>query len=216
MYELLTNTALWSLSRCMPHRLSGFSRRENPDTEKRARSVICRPIVLSSIVDWSFRMRRFPLFSILTASLIATLALTGCGGASTTSSGGAALPAVNSAAATQLLSSDETLQTLSFPVVGSTSLAGRVEGYKTVSYAVPVAAGQILTVELKSDSSNAYFNVHDAVDSSGAAVFNGNSGARIARLTATQDVTYVIRPFQPRATARRGEAFDYTFLVDRR
>jgi hypothetical protein len=26
----------------------------------------------------------------------------------------------------------------------------------------------------------------------------------------------VIRPFQQRATARRGEAFDYTLLVDRR
>ena len=108
------------------------------------------------------------------------------------------------------------MQTVSFPAVGSTSLAGRVEGYKTVSYAVPVAAGQTLTVELKSDSSNAYFNIHDASDSSGAAVFNGNSGARVARLTATQDVTYVIRPFQQRATARRGEAFDFTFLVDRR
>ena len=173
---------------------------------------------LFPIVDRYFRMRSFPFVSILAASLIATTVLSGCGGASTTSSGGAGpvLPAVNTAAATQLLSPDETLQTVSFPAVGSTSLAGRVEGYKTVSYAVPVAAGQILTVELKSDSSNAYFNIHDAADSSGAAVFNGNSGARVARLTGTQDVTYVIRPFQPRASARRGESFDYTFLVDRR
>jgi hypothetical protein len=30
------------------------------------------------------------------------------------------------------------------------------------------------------------------------------------------DDTYVVRPFQQRATARRGEAFDYTFLIDRR
>ena len=108
------------------------------------------------------------------------------------------------------------MQPVGLPAVGSTSLAGRVEGYKTVAYAVPVAAGQTLTVELKSDSSNAYFNIQDVTDSSGFAVFNGNSGARIARLTATNDVTYVIRPFQQRAGARRGEAFEYTFLVDRR
>ena len=168
------------------------------------------------IVDRYFPMRGFLLVSILAASLVATTVLTGCGGASATSGAGPVLPAVNTIAATQLLSPDETLQTVSFPVVGSTSLAGRVVGYKTISYAVPVAKGQTLTVELKSDSSNAYFNIHDAADSSGFAVFNGNSGARIARLTATQDLTYVIRPFQPRASARRGEAFDYTFLVDRR
>jgi hypothetical protein len=28
--------------------------------------------------------------------------------------------------------------------------------------------------------------------------------------------SYVIRPFQQRASARRGEAFDYDFLIDRR
>ena len=127
--------------------MSGFSRRENPDTERRVRSLIYLAMFLFPIVDWYFRMRSFPIVSILAASLSATTVLTGCGGASTTSSGGAGplLPTVNSAAATQLLSPEETLQTVSFPVVGSTSVAGRVEGYKTVSYAVPVAAGQVLT-----------------------------------------------------------------------
>lgn len=155
------------------------------------------------------------LSSILT--ILAVAGLSACVGTPTTGdSAGVSLPPPDVAAAERLLSPDETLQTLTFPAEGSTSVNGRVVGYKTVSYAVPVAQGQRLEVELRSDSSNAYFNIHDAADSSGAAVFNGNSGARIARLTAPRDMTYVIRPFQPRASARRDEAFAYTFLIDRR
>jgi hypothetical protein len=29
-------------------------------------------------------------------------------------------------------------------------------------------------------------------------------------------MTYVLRPFQPRASAPRGESFEYTLLIDRR
>lgn len=146
------------------------------------------------------------------AGLLVMLALAACASSSTGTSvagaDGAALPAPDLAAAERLISSDETLQVVDFPVVGSTSLNGRVEVYRSVSYAVPVAQGRRLEVELRSPSSRAYFNIHDAADDSGAAVFNGNSGARIARLTAPRDMTYVIRPFQPRASARLGESFD--------
>jgi hypothetical protein len=153
----------------------------------------------------------------LILTVLAAAGLSACAGsANTGGSAAVSLPQPDVAAAERLISPDETLQTLTFPAEGSTSVNGRVVGYKTVSYAVPVAQGQRLEVELRSDSSNAYFNIHDAADSSGAAVFNGNTGARVARLTAPRDMTFVIRPFQPRASARRGESFEYTFLIDRR
>lgn len=149
---------------------------------------------------------------VLTASLLAA-----CVDSQTSrSSSVPSLPAVDTAAAQRLISPDETLQTLRFPIRGTTQVSGTVEGYKGVAYLVPVAKGQTLTVTLESPSSNAYFNVHDAADSSGAAVFNGNSGERSARLTAPADTTYVIRPFQPRATARRNEQFAYRFEIERR
>lgn len=129
---------------------------------------------------------------------------------------GPVLPPADTVGAQRLLSPEETLRVVDFPVIGTTSLSGRVEGYKSVAYAVPAANGQLLTVELKSDSSNAHFNVQDPVDGKRAVVFNGNLAGRVARLAPTEDVTYVIRPFQTRATARRGESFDYTLVVDRR
>ena len=148
-------------------------------------------------------------------ALCATL-LSACGGTgTTTSAGNVSLPAADAAAAQRLISPDETLQTLSFPAVGSTTVSGNIDGYKTRVYLVPIAKGQTLTVTLQSPSSNAYFNIHDAADSSGLAVFNRNSGERTARLTAPADMTYVIRPFQPRASARRNEQVPYSFMVSR-
>jgi hypothetical protein len=147
----------------------------------------------------------------LTAAL-----LSACVGSGMTSPGvSPVLPAADTAAAQRLISADETLQTLSFPVAGSTRVSGTVDGYRSPAYLVPIAKGETLTVTLESPSTNAYFNVHDAVDSSGYAVFNGNSGDRTARLTATADMTYVIRPFQPRASARRNEQVPYRFTVER-
>jgi hypothetical protein len=147
----------------------------------------------------------------LTAALLA-----GCGSAGVSDAGGsAALPAADVAAAQRLVSPDETLQTLDFPRIGSTRVSGTVDGYKHTSYLVPIAKGQTLTVTLESPNANAYFNVHDAADSSGFGVFNGNSGERTARLTAPENMTYVIRPFQPRASARRNEQVPYSFTVKR-
>lgn len=132
------------------------------------------------------------------------------------SAGTSVLPAADTAAARHLLSPDETLETLSFPPSGSTTASGRIMGYASPAYAVPVAAGQTLIVTMESPSDNAYFNVHDAADSSGAAVFRGEVEGCTARITAPRDMTYVIRPFQPRAMARRNETAAYSFTIDRR
>lgn len=132
------------------------------------------------------------------------------------SAGAVVLPAADTAAAQRLLSPDETLQTLSFPATNSTTVSGRIKGYSSPAYAVPVAAGQTLIVTMESPSDNAYFNVHDAADSSGAAVFRGEVDGRTSRISAPRDMTYVVRPFQPRAMARRNETATFTFNIERR
>ena len=125
------------------------------------------------------------------------------------------LPAADISSAEALISPDETLESLTFPVTGSIQVNGTINGYKHPAYLVPVAKGQTLTVILESPSYNAYFNVHEATDSSGFAVFNGNFGERTARLEAPTAMTYVIRPFQPRASARRNEQVPYRLTVER-
>jgi hypothetical protein len=157
-------------------------------------------------------MRNAPGFAIaLTAVLLAA-----CGGSEVSRPAGApVLPAVDTAGAQRLISHDQTLQTLTFPPVGSSTASGRIVGYKSTAYLVPVAAGQTLVVTMQSPSDNAYFNVQNAADSSGAAVFRGEIEGRTVRIDAPADATYLINPFQPRATARRNETASYSFTVER-
>lgn len=107
------------------------------------------------------------------------------------------------------------LEALAFPPQGSLTVDGEADGYVAPVYAVPVAAGQTLTVTLESASANIYFNVSDAVDHSGAALFGGEMDGKTATLTAERDMTYVVTPFQPRASARRGEVAPYRLTVAR-
>lgn len=130
------------------------------------------------------------------------------------SSGG--LPAVDTRAAEKVLSPDETLQTLSFPASGTKTLSGTIQGYKTTAYALPVSKGQRLEVEMDTKSTSAYFNIVDASDSSGAALFAGErEGTNTALIRVSEDATYVIRPFLVRAVARRGKSANYTFKIER-
>ncbi len=126
------------------------------------------------------------------------------------------MPAVNTAAAQRLLSPDETLQTLDFPASGTQTLSGRIEGYKSAAYALPIRKGQRLDVTMTTPSTSAYFNIVDARDASGAALFAGETaGTNTATLRATEDATYVLRPYLVRAVARRGSSADYTFRIER-
>ena len=129
--------------------------------------------------------------------------------------GAVTLPAPDIAGARQLISPDETLNVLKFPAAGSQRVRGTLDGYRHPAYLVPLAQGQTLTVTLTSPSDNAYFNLHDAADASGQALFNGNTGERTARLTAPAAMSVVIRPFQPRASARRKERVPYRLAVER-
>lgn len=126
------------------------------------------------------------------------------------------LPPVDEAAARALVQEDgSTLETLTFDRVGSVSKAGMVKGYAAPVYAVPVAAGQTLTVVFKPSNTNLYINIRDAADTSGSAVFRGEVDGETAELKASRDTTYVITPYQPRAMARRGSEGGYGLTVSR-
>ena len=128
----------------------------------------------------------------------------------------AGLPMADTAGAQRLLSPDETLQTLDFPESGTKTLSGRIEGDKSVSYALPIRKGQRLEVTMDTKSTSAYFNVQDVKDTSGAALFAGEaSGTNTASIRATADTTYVLRPYLNRAVARRGSSADYTLKIER-
>lgn len=158
----------------------------------------------------------------LTLTLIPWL-LSGCvinpptstpGAAASAMAGG--LPSIDTAAAQRLLSPDETLQTLNLPATGGQTVTGRVEGYRSAAYAIPLRAGQTLDVTMDTPSDSAYFNIQDAKDQSGAAVFAGETAAaRYASIRASSDATYVIRPFLNRAVARRGSTANYTLKIER-
>lgn len=126
------------------------------------------------------------------------------------------LPQIDTSAAQRLLSPDESLQTLDFPESGTKTLSGRIVGYKSVVYALPVRKGQRLEVTMNTKSTAAYFNIKDARDTSGAALFAGEmAGTNTALIRATEDATYVLQPYLVRAAARRGESAEYTFKIER-
>jgi len=127
----------------------------------------------------------------------------------------AALPAANTEGARALLSRDETLQVLDFPRTGSTTVQGRVVGARATAHAVPVAAGQTLTVTFRPSNPSLTMNIHDAKDSSGAALHRGEIDGNTAKLTATTATTYLIRPGLPRNSVRRGTAANYSLTVAR-
>jgi hypothetical protein len=126
-----------------------------------------------------------------------------------------ALPPVDTANAQQFATNGGALTPLTFERSGSTTVTGSVVGDKAPVYAVPVAAGQTLTVTFQSDSANLYVNVSDAADHSGAALHRGEMDGRTATLKADRDMTFVIVPFQPRAMARRDETAAFSLTVAR-
>ncbi len=126
------------------------------------------------------------------------------------------LPTADIANAEQFVTDEgDRLESLTFDPVGEVTVEGVADGSVAPIYAVPVAAGQTLTASLESSSSNIYFNISDAADHSGAALFRGEVEGEAASLTAPRDMTYVLTPFQPRATARRGETAPYRLTVAR-
>ncbi len=128
----------------------------------------------------------------------------------------AGMPVADLAAAQRLLSQDETPQILNFPESGSTTASGRIVGRQSTAYVLPIRKGQRLSVTMDTPSDSAYFNIQDVKDQSGAAVFAGETtNSRTATVTATEDGTYLIRPYLNRAVARRGESSNYLLKIER-
>lgn len=166
--------------------------------------------------------------SLTLAAVGAALALAGCGqqaegpaeapaevpaAAAPTPAPVAVAPAVDQAALKGLLSPDETLEVLTLDASGAASASGEVKGYKTTVYAVPVAQGQTLSVTFEPSNTNLYMNVVDAADASGAAAHRGEVDGPKASIAAAKPGVYLIKPFQPRATARRGESGTFKLTV---
>jgi hypothetical protein len=126
------------------------------------------------------------------------------------------LPAMDMPALRAALTPDETLEAPEFDAEGSMTVSGAVEGYKAKVWAVPVASGQTLTVTFEPSNADLYFNVMDAKVQGGEAVFAGEIGGNIARLVTTEGTTYLLKPFQPLAMARRGEKGEYRIVIERR
>ena len=125
----------------------------------------------------------------------------------------AAPPAVDRAAIQALMSPDETLEIVTLDASGAASASGEVKGYKAPVYAVQVAQGQTLSVTFEPSNTNLYINVVDAADTSGAAVHRGEVDGPQASVTAPKAGVYLIKPYQPRAMARRDEAGTFKLSV---
>lgn len=125
----------------------------------------------------------------------------------------AAAPAVDKTALQALMTPDDTLEVVTLDAAGAASASGEVKGYKAPVYAVPVGAGQTLSVTFEPSNTNLYVNVVDAADTSGAAVHRGEVDGPKASVTAAKAGVYLIKPYQPRATARRDEAGTFKLSV---
>ena len=126
------------------------------------------------------------------------------------------LPVVDTATVQARLTPDNTLEVLTFAPAGTTTASGEIKGYKAPVYAVPVAAGQTLTVAFKPSNTSQYLNVVDAADTTGAAVHRGEVDGPDASLTADKDTVYLLKPFLVRAAARRGESGTFEITVTRK
>jgi hypothetical protein len=125
----------------------------------------------------------------------------------------AAAPAIDKAALQGLMTPDDTLEVVTLDATGAANATGEVKGYKAPVYAVPVGAGQTLSVTFEPSNTNLYVNVVDAADTSGAAVHRGEVDGPKVSVTAAKAGVYLIKPYQPRATARRDESGTFKLAV---
>jgi hypothetical protein len=148
------------------------------------------------------------------------LAATGCAAPSAPPPPAAAAPpaapTASADAARAMLGAEETLETLDLGTSGTRTVEGEIRGYRSTAYAVAMQPGQTLQVRFEASSRTPGFNVFDVAQPQGPAIHRGETQGRSARLTARSATTFVIRPYAPRAFARRGAIFRYTLTVTRR
>lgn len=97
------------------------------------------------------------------------------------------------------------------PGASQASLPGHLKGRETSDYILRAQAGQTITVNLKTSSPSAYFNV--LPPGSQEAIFIGSVGGSHFEGKLPQDGDYSIRVYLVRAAARRNETAKYTLTV---
>lgn len=85
---------------------------------------------------------------------------------------------------------------------------GMVEGDDIDDFLINARRAQIISVDLRTSNSSAYFNITPL--GSQDAIFIGSTSGRVADVPAPADGTYVVRVYLVRSAARRGETADYT------
>jgi hypothetical protein len=92
------------------------------------------------------------------------------------------------------------------------SIKGHIKGRETIDYVLRAQAGQTMTVNLKTSSTAAYFNVLPS-DSSDAAIFIGQVAGGKFEGKLAKDGDYTIRVYLIPVAARRNESAKYTLTV---
>lgn len=124
-----------------------------------------------------------------------------------------ALAAVLLSVAATCVAQDIPSKPLVFEAGGKIALAeGRLVGDDTINYVLTARGGESVTAVLESGSIG-YFNVLPP-GSSGEAIFIGSSAGNRFSGTLAAPGEYRFRVYQMRASARRGEATDYTLRVE--
>jgi hypothetical protein len=126
----------------------------------------------------------------------------------------ATLPTVDMEAARASAVGAVPLQVLEFSPSGTRSLTSRIRDDGAPAYAVPVAAGQTLTVVFRSPIHAATFNLMDTANPA-EAVHRGSVEGNIVAVKPARATTYVIVPFTERAVSRRGTVATFTLTITR-
>ena len=103
-------------------------------------------------------------------------------------------------------------EALTFPEMGSVQvIEGQITGGDFVDYLVSAKQSQIISVDLQSTRASAFFNIQPLGDP--VALFVGSRDGDVADIPAPSDGDYIIRVYQMRVTARRGETADYSIGI---
>ena len=93
----------------------------------------------------------------------------------------------------------------------SATLKDKITGYESVEYVLGAAAGQTMTVSMKTDNASAYFNV--IPPASDEAMFIGSTSGNDFTATLHANGDYVIQVYLMRNAARRNEVANFTLTV---
>ncbi|MEN9681003.1 MAG: hypothetical protein RLZZ627_896 [Pseudomonadota bacterium] len=125
------------------------------------------------------------------------------------------LPNIRKERPKRVLSPEESRVEVQLPETGIKVLKGKIRGYQATVFALRVRQGQRLKVNFESQSSSAFFNVVDEADSSGTALFVGQSTtSRSIIIPVLSDGTYLLQPYLVRSVARRGRQVNYVLTID--